>query len=181
MGADSVVVEVGRVKADFTYEKLPCTNKIQFINLSSDTFSSFWNFGDGTTSNESNPVHAYSVSEKYNVVLMINPHSPCADTTEKVIPFENDAFTDTLFIPNVFTPNGDGKNDYFEITGMNNPCIVFNKLMIFNRWGKKVFEAEGNQIKWDGRNNGNVLPDGVCFYVLKGKEFTRSGSVTLLK
>ena len=179
--SDSMRLETQYLKADFGYELIPCTNEIQFFNLSSDTLSSHWNFGDGTTSNENNPLHAYSENEKYNVILITNPYSPCADTTEKVILFENDAFTDTLFVPNVFTPNGDGKNDYFEIMGVDNPCINVNKLMIFNRWGLKVFEADENQLRWDGTANGKKLTEGVYFYILEGKELEKSGSVTLLK
>ena len=98
-----------------------------------------------------------------------------------VIPLENDVLLDTLYIPNVFTPNGDGKNDYFEIGGADNPCTDFNKLTIYNRWGKKVFEAEGSQLRWDGTVNGNRLTEGVYFYVLEGEEGRREGSVTLLR
>ena len=64
---------------------------------------------------------------------------------------------------------------------MNNPCIDINRLIIFNRWGKKVFEADGNGLRWDGKSNGNAFPDGVYFYVLEGKEQSRSGTVTLLR
>ena len=181
LGSDSVNIRVEKLKADFRYEEIPCTNQIQFINLSSDTSSSFWNFGDGMTSNENNPLHTYKAHEKYTVILIANLDSTCTDTAIAVIPYENDAFSDTLFIPNVFTPNGDGKNDYFEIKGMNNPCIDINRLIIFNRWGRKVYEAEGNELKWDGKSNGNAFTDGVYFYVLKGEEESRSGSVTLLK
>ena len=178
--SDSIKVEVEILKADFSYEKLACTNQIQFINLSSDTLPSFWYFGDGITSNESNPLHLYSADEKYSVMLITNPYTICADTTEAEIPVENYSFTDSLFIPNVFSPNGDGYNDYFEIIGTDNPCIGIQKLSIFNRWGKKVFEVEGNKLKWDGTNNENKLKEGVYFYILETKEFKKSGSVTLL-
>ena len=180
---DSVVVEeaVMSFKADFGYELIPCTNEVQFLNLSSDTLYAQWDFGDGTTSNEYSPLHIYQANEKYTVILILAPNSPCADTTQAIIPFENEAVSDTLLIPNVFTPNGDGKNDYFEIIGVDNPCINLNKLMIFNRWGLKVFEATGSNLKWDGTYNENALAGGVYFYVLEGEEFTRSGSVTLLR
>ena len=179
--SDSVSVEIKNVKADFGYEEIPCTNQIQFVNLSSDTLFTFWNFGDGATSNENHPVHTYRISEKYAVILISNPGSTCADTIQKLIPFENDAFTDTLFIPNVFTPNGDGKNDYFEIIGIDDPCVDISRLTIFNRWGMKVFETFGRQLRWDGTTNGNTLAEGIYYYILEGEEFKRSGSVILLK
>ena len=181
INTDTIAIEVNSLKADFGYKEIPCTSQIQFINLSTDTLSSFWNFGDGTTSNENRPLHSFQTKEKYTVILITNPGSACADTAQKVIPFENDALSDTLFIPNVFTPNGDGKNDYFEIKGIDNPCMEFYRLIIFNRWGLKVFEAVGSQFRWDGGNNGNALIDGIYFYVLEGNSFKRSGSVILLR
>ena len=181
--SDSVIVEeaVINLKADFGYELIPCANEIQFLNLSSDTLSSHWDFGDGTTSDEFSPLHAYQANEKYMVILILAPNTPCADTAQAVIPFENDAVSAALFIPNVFTPNGDGKNDYFEIIGIDNPCISFNKLMIFNRWGMKVFETAGSKLRWNGMDNENILTEGVYFYVLEGEEIRKPGSVTLLR
>ena len=178
---DTVSIQIENLKADFEYELIPCSSEIQFLNLSSDTLSSHWDFGDGTTSNANNPVHTYQTNEKYKVVLIINPGSACADTAQKGIPFENDAVSDTLFIPNIFTPNGDGKNDYFEVKEIDHPCTDISRLMIFNRWGKKVFEAEGSPYKWDGSTNENVLSEGVYFYVLEGERLKRTGSVTLLR
>ena len=179
--SDSVTIEVEIFEAKFEYAEVPCTNQIQFINLSSDTSSSFWDFGDGATSHENNPSHTYQTNEKYRVILIINPDSTCADTVQAVIPFEIDAAADTLFIPNVFTPNGDGKNDYFEILGANNPCVSANKLTIYSRWGKKVFESEGNRLTWDGTKNENILTSGVYFYVLEGEDFKKSGNLTLIR
>ena len=181
--SDSITVEVKSIKADFEYEAIPCINQIQFVNLSTGTSFSYWYFGDGTTSNENNPLHTYLSNEKYSVLLIVNPNSACTDTAQAIIPFENDAVSDTLFIPNVFTPNGDGKNDYFEIIGIDNPCIGIKKLSVFNRWGMKVYEAEGSadKLKWDGGNNGNTLSEGVYFYMLEGDGFKRSGSIALLR
>ena len=180
-GSDSIYIDFKASKADFIYEEIPCTKGIQFINLSSDTSVSFWEFGDGTISQENNPSHIFQTSEQYTVTLITHPFSGCPDTAQAVIPVENDGISDTLFIPNVFTPNGDGNNDFFEIAGIDNPCINVNKLSIFNRWGLKVFETDGSQLKWDGRSNGNPLTDGTYFYVLEGKEFMKSGGVILLR
>ena len=179
--SDSVSVKIVNVKADFKYEEIPCTKEVQFINLSSGALSSYWDFGDGTESKENNPLHTYESNEKYRIILIINSDSTCTDTIQAVIPFENNAAMDTLFIPNVFTPNGDGKNDYFEITGGDTPCNNSNRLMIFNRWGEKVFETEGNELKWDGTKNGADLTVGVYFYVLAGEKLMKSGSLSLLK
>ncbi len=69
------------------------------------------------------------------------------------------------FVTAAITPNGDGKNDFFEI-----PCLVAfpnNELLIFNRWGDKVFEQAKYQGNWDGVRNGMPLPNGTYFYILK--------------
>lgn len=90
-----------------------------------------------------------------------------------------------ITIPNVFTPNGDGFNDYFEIDGVEN--YPGSRLVVFNRWGKKVFESDnynsGNL--WDGKNN----PDGVYYYLfylrsrIRGeiKYTEHSGAVTIMR
>jgi gliding motility-associated-like protein len=88
-----------------------------------------------------------------------------------------------LEIPNVFTPNGDGFNDYFMI---NNPTHVNYTLEVFNRWGSPVFVGSQNYF-WDGSFNGEPAPTGAYFYVLKAATtdgtFTQDfhGSVTILR
>ena len=113
--------------------------------------------------------------------MIVNSDSTCIDTAQFIIPFEDDAAGDTLFIPNIFTPNGDGKNDYFEITGGEVPCNNSRKLIIFNRWGEKVFETEGNELKWDGIKDDNSFTNGVYFYILEGEGLKKAGNVTLIK
>jgi gliding motility-associated-like protein len=86
----------------------------------------------------------------------------------------------TTFVPpNIFTPNGDGLNDFFEIPGM--PADVctssFQHIKIFNRWGKEVFVSNENNFKWDGKG----VNDGVYFYVIDYGSGKYKGSVTLVR
>jgi gliding motility-associated-like protein len=80
-------------------------------------------------------------------------------------------------LPNVFTPNGDGRNDLFVPRGL---CFVERvDLQIFNRWGQLVFQTEDPAINWDGNNlNGENLPAGTYFY--KGLIFERRLSGTVI-
>jgi len=70
-------------------------------------------------------------------------------------------------IPNVFTPNGDGMNDNFEIPCLGNNEYATNKLVVFNRWGDQVYEQRGYTNSWSGTYNGKDLPEGTYYYVLK--------------
>jgi gliding motility-associated-like protein len=75
---------------------------------------------------------------------------------------------DPLIIPNVFTPNGDGYNDFFVISGID--TYSGSEVTIFSRWGQKVYEKVNydNDMPWDGKDmQGNQLADGVYFYVIK--------------
>ncbi len=94
---------------------------------------------------------------------------------------------DTNFIiPEVFTPNGDGKNDFFVVKGLNGRKI---KLIVFNRWGNKVFEQTEYDNTWDGTANvsslvigKNKLPVGTYYYVLEfldGEDKAKTGFVVL--
>jgi len=82
----------------------------------------------------------------------------------------------SILIPNVFSPNNDDKNQNFEIIGISG--FPNSELVVFNRWGAKVFEDSNYENSWSGRD----LPEGTYFYVLKrsdGESF--SGYVTLLR
>lgn len=76
-------------------------------------------------------------------------------------------------IPNIFTPNGDGTNDQFEIRGLEK--YAENKLTIINRWGDMVYQKSNYDNAW----NGNSLLDGTYFYILEVKTIT--GSTKALK
>ena len=91
----------------------------------------------------------------------------------------------SLVTPNVFTPNGDGQNDKFYVYG--NGEVAIKKIMIYNRWGEKVFECSDSNIGWDGTYMGSPQPmDTYSYQVIidhKGHFFdkTINGSFTLLR
>jgi gliding motility-associated-like protein len=86
-----------------------------------------------------------------------------------------------LSIPNTFTPNNDGINDYWNIKGIENYPTVM--VQIFNRYGQKVFESRGYNQPFDGLSNGAQLPTGVYYYIinLNANCSLVSGSLTLIR
>ena len=81
--------------------------------------------------------------------------------------------------PNIFTPNGDGKNDFFEVPNLPSEfcTAVFSSVKIFNRWGKQVYGNTNSNFKWDGEG----MNDGVYFYVLDFGTSKYKGSVTIVR
>ena len=98
-----------------------------------------------------------------------------------------------LFIPSVFTPNGDNEtnghtneenfyNDYFTLKGKSDPCYDVMAITIYNRWGQVIFISTGNNLKWDGRTNvGIPAPEGTYFYTIDIKEKSYNGSLSLFR
>ena len=74
-----------------------------------------------------------------------------------------DTLKNSLTIPNAFTPNGDGVNDYFKIKGSNIRSLTGK---IFNRWGEELFKFNDANSKWDGKYKGKTVSDGVYFYII---------------
>lgn len=97
----------------------------------------------------------------------------------------NNSATDTrtltgLVIPNVFTPNGDGVNETFEIPGLE--TSIANELTVMNRWGATVYQKKGYKNEWSGQG----LNEGTYFYLLRvqftaGKWEVYKGYITLLR
>ncbi len=88
-----------------------------------------------------------------------------------------------VFFPNAFTPNNDGENDIIQVFGNH---IEVMELVIYNRWGQKVFESTDPQVGWDGTFEGETLePDAYGFYLyvlcVGGEEYYKQGNIMLLK
>jgi gliding motility-associated-like protein len=104
-------------------------------------------------------------------------------TTDTVVVEVTDDCYIIDFIPNIFTPNGDGQNEVFRVRGENIEKLI---LQVYNRWGNKVFEGNDPQASWDGKYNKQPCAEGVYYYVADvtfsdGKMESRKGSVTLIR
>ncbi len=167
---DSVKVDVVpeialdfQVIRDFNCESV---HGLMVENSSTGVEEILWDFGDGTTSTETNPVHVYADSGAYEINVVATSQQ-CVENRTVPIHFAD------LFVPNVFTPNRDGRNDFFEIL-YDEPL----QLKIFNRWGNELFSSENYQNDWNGAD----LAGGVYYYELHlPNQETCKGWVHLLK
>ncbi|MBL0342169.1 MAG: choice-of-anchor L domain-containing protein [Bacteroidetes bacterium] len=154
--------------------------KIGFVDRSEYAISWLWDFGDGATSLEQNPYHYYNEIGDYKVVLRVTNIAGCEDITEDVV------VINPYFIPNAFTPNGDGVNDVFYYSGYDLDVSRYN-MKIFNRWGQLVFTGQDENDNWNGMTNDNVTaPQGTYIYRLLiktkgGQEHTFNGQVNLIR
>ena len=112
-----------------------------------------------------NPIALIKKSTSY--VLTAYTPMGCATTdTIKIKVFKGPA----IYVPNVFSPNGDRHNDYFRMTAVGITDIYFFR--IFNRYGQLVYNSTNPKEGWDGTINGQPQPTGTYVWVVKGKDFT---------
>ena len=132
---------------------------IHFINTSQNATDFIWSFGDVANSGslERSPSFSFPAVDCYTVTLVAANDMECLDSTTALICVE-DPFM--LFMPNAFTPDGDGINDVLlPITSVRSP--VDFRFMIYDRWGTPVFTTEDPHQGWDGTS----FPQGI--YVWK--------------
>jgi gliding motility-associated-like protein len=158
---------------------------VDFTDITPGGVTSQWNFGDpgsglANTSTGTPASHVYLNEGDYCVELIATNGGGCVDTVKYCLVVVGEA---TIFIPNVFTPNGDGNNDVWMVTTHNMAEIYYE---IYDRWGLKIATWNGLTGGWDGQTkNGRLAPDGTYYYILKakaenGKEFHNEGWIQLL-
>ncbi len=178
---DSIVtyqLDFEKVQSDFDFaadQGNPTT--IVFENFSIGNMLSYtWDFGDGSGSSQESPGHTFSEEGTYQVSLVATSDKGCSDTlTRSVTIFIEEPLEPQMEVPNVFTPNGDGINDFFTVAGQGWP--VFS-ISIYNRWGGLVYQSNDLNFKWDGKHNGNDCAAGTYMYLVEGTEILK-GFLTL--
>lgn len=153
---------------------------VTFTNTSTNATGYVWNFGNGsapvTTNTPGSQNAAYPTPGVYTVQLTAS-NGNCIDIFTVPITVLGSPFD--IYIPNVFTPNGDGVNDEFFIDVTNGKSI---SVKIFNRWGNAMFEMNDFNTKWDGKD----ANEGVYFFTytitgMNGESREGHGNVTLVR
>jgi gliding motility-associated-like protein len=149
---------------------------INFVNQSIGAEEFLWRFDDNFTSQEFEPNHSYLEAGTYCIWLVAKNDFGCVDSSKECVVIQPNY---SMFIPNGFTPNGDGLNDVFiPLT----QAVENYEMIIYNRWGLQVFKSQLLEFGWDGGNE----PQGAFNYVIqittaKGEEKIYTGSVTLYR
>lgn len=157
----------------------------QFTDQSENIISSFWSFGDGSTSSLTNPTHTYSQDPNdYTVVLAVENEYECKDTSNIQVRVVEDIL---FYVPNSFTPDGDEFNNVFRPILGGPVELQSYTLLVYNRWGQTVFESHDPIFGWDGTFGGTMVPDGTYTWMItfQAKEtsetFKKYGFVNLIK
>ena len=161
--------------------------EVMFTDMSTGADSWQWDFGDGTNpSTVQNPTHTYEIEGQFDVILIVtNSTSGCTDRDSVVI-IATEEKAMIVFIPDIFSPNGDGENDVLYVRGKGIASLNF---LIYERWGELVFEANMDEAMnqgWDGTFKGKESSPAVFVYYLKvvfknGEEKEQTGNITLIK
>lgn len=138
-------------------------NAVEFTNESSGATSYLWIFGDGDSSNLSNPTHSYDANSR--IIFQVELYATSADGCTDVFTQSIDLQPELLYyVPNTFTPNGDNANNTFKPIFTSGIDFTSYQLEIYNRTGTLIFTTQDLQESWDGTFKGNPVPDGVYSY-----------------
>ncbi len=188
---DSVVADMIHIIANpiaafslsSTTIQLPATT-VDILNQSQHALSYLWLLGDsGTTAIENPGSVTFATPGFYPITLYAYNGLGCVDSVQHPFTVYQE---ESLFVPNVFTPNGDGNNDFFEIFGKKGGWKQI-EVMVFDRWGEKVFESNDMNFKWDGMYKGEKMMGGVYVYLLNivytnnHADKIHKGSLTLVR
>jgi gliding motility-associated-like protein len=156
---------------------------VNFLVNSTNVISSYnWDFGGLGSSSSSTPSFVFNEAGLYAVIVEITDDAGCSglDTIEVLVLPE---LPSELNVPNCFSPNGDGMNDFLTVDAIS---IKSFDLQVLNRWGVEMYQSSELLPGWDGKHNGENALDGTYFFVLKAegsdsKSYELKGTITLIR
>ena len=178
MATDSVTVVVNPLPAGTVCcdSVILSGQAVQLISSGGGSYEWFPPTGLNCT-NCPNPVATPNVTTTYT--LTVTNDSGCAVSYLVTIDVE----CSNIFIPDAFSPNGDGQNDILYVRG---DCIKTMEFVVFDRWGNKIFESNSTNIGWDGTYKGEAMNTGSFAYYLNaqlfdGTTYEKKGNVALVR
>ena len=153
---------------------------VQLTNASFNAWSYTWSFGDGNGSFLVNPTHVYTQPDAYEITLIATDQKGCVDSISKWIEIAPERY---IYLPNSFTPDGDGLNEYFYGRFIG---LLSARFYIFNRWGEEIFFSDQLNFVWNGEYEGVPVQDGTYSWYLiyeieKGIYEDLSGHVNVIR
>ncbi len=157
---------------------------VRFTDQSQRADSWFWSFGNGATAILQNPTYTFRDTGMYRVSQIVTHPSGCRDTLVQTIDVRPEV---RYFLPNAFTPNGDGLNESYKGVGLLVGATNFS-MTLWNRWGEMIFETNDPEEGWNGKkfNSGADSPNGVYVVVVtfkgpRGEPFEFKTYATLVR
>lgn len=176
---------------NFKIDSITCYGReLEIPNFTTDANNYVWYFDNKLIYTNFIPTILFDTTGEHTIKLIADYNNTCIDSLQKIFR----VMQCDVYIPNVFTPNNDGKNDYFTVYGGVNVKRI-NNLKIFDRWGEMVFdrdnfppnlEIEG----WDGsiKHKDNSTPFNTAVFVysaevefINGDKQMFKGDVTLIR
>lgn len=157
-------------------------DQVILTDVSIGAVSYVYDLGNGF-STDREPLYNYYDTGVYDVTQWVINAFGCRDSITKSIKVEDKV---NIFVPNAFTPNNDGDNDDFRPVFLSVDDKRYS-FMVFNRWGELIYQTTEVLDAWDGRHNGEPVPNGVYVYRVTYKEkngfgvFTKEGQVTVIR
>ena len=152
---------------------------VSFFNNSENAETNVWNFGDGQSSTDEEPVHTYSTAMQSGFVATLITYSPagCTDTAQQSVTYEEQMI---FYVPNAFTPDDDEYNQMFQPVFTSGFDIYNFQMSIYNRWGELIFETFDHEQGWDGTyGNLGVVQSGVYSWVIRYKPKVNDEKLTV--
>jgi gliding motility-associated-like protein len=149
-----------------------------------DSYS--WNFAGLGTSDVANPSFVFPAENEgtYNVCLTVTTNQGCADSICHVVEIMEEFL---VYVPNAFTPDGDGINDLFLPVFSDYSRVVEYEFLIFNRWGENIFISNVPGETWDAQHKNIIVKEDVFVWKLKfknsetGEIYSKVGHVSVLR
>jgi gliding motility-associated-like protein len=155
--------------------------EFNFIDTSLYAVDWNWDLGNGESSTDQNPTTTYFENGIYNVTQWVTSSTGCSDSITISITINTVTNEISQLIPNAISPNGDGKNDIWKLD-----FIKFlhqdAEIIVVNRWGQTIFQSIGYDTPWDGTYQGDLVPEGTYYYIIKlSADEVYKGTVLVLK